>query len=111
MLKSRTKSLTSDITPDQWYEHFYGVFNPPKVHEVEINYNDPSDIADDYLDQRSTESEVLRAIRTLKSGKSPGIDGLSIQFFKTSSQHLVPYFLPLFDRPKINIVFSEHSKG
>ena len=97
MLKSRTKSLTSDITPDQWYEHFHGVFNPPNVHEEEINYNDPSDIADNYLDHRITESEVLRAIRTLKTGKSPGIDGLSIQFIKTSSQHLVPYLVELFN--------------
>ena len=97
MLKSRTKSLTSEITPDQWFEHFHGVFNPPNVHEEEINYNDPSDIADDYLDQRITESEVLRAIRTLKTGKSPGIDGLSIQFIKTSSQQFVPYLAELFN--------------
>ena len=97
MLKSRTKSLTAEITPDQWYEHFHGVFNPPNVHEEEINYNDPLDIANDYLDQRITESEVLRAISTLKTGKSPGIDGLSIQFIKTSSQHLVPYLAELIN--------------
>ena len=96
MLKSRTKSLTSDITPNQWYEHFHGVFNPPNVHEEEINYNDPSDIADNYLDHRITESEVLQAMRTLKTGKSPGIVGLSIQFIKTSSQHLVPYLVEFY---------------
>ena len=67
------------------------------MHEEEINYNDPSDIADDYLDHRITESEVLRALRTQKTGKSPGIDGLSIQFIKTSSQHLVPYLVELFN--------------
>ena len=60
----------------------------------------PSDIADDYLDKRITESEVLRAIRNLKTGKTgkpPGIDGLSIQFIKTSPQHLVPSLAELFN--------------
>ena len=97
MLKSERKPLTSDITPDQWYQHFHEVFNPLNLQEDDHDYDDPADISDNYLDQRITESEVLRAIRVLKTGKSPGIDGLSIQFIKISAQHLVPFLTDLFN--------------
>ena len=97
MLRSERKPLTSDITPDQWYQHFHEVFNPRNLQEDEYNYDDPVDRSDNYLDRRITESEVLRAIRALKAGKAPGIDGLSIQFIKSSAQHLVPYLTDLFN--------------
>ena len=94
MLRSERKPLTSHITPDQWYQHFLEVFN---LHEDKYSYDDPVDISDNFLDQRITESEVLRAIRALKTGKSPGIDGLSIQFIKSSALHLVPPLTDLFN--------------
>ena len=99
MLRSERKPLTSHITPDQWYQHFLEVFNPRNLHEDKYNYDDPVDISDNFLDQRITESEVLRAItcRALKTGKSPGVDGLSIQFIKSSALHLVPPLTDLFN--------------
>ena len=49
------------------------------------------------LDGPITEAEIIYAINSLKSGKSPGIDGLTIQFFKACSIHIAPYLSTLFN--------------
>lgn len=40
--------------------------------------------------------EVLQAITELKLNKSPGIDGLNSEFYKTFSEELAPFLLKLF---------------
>ena len=39
----------------------------------------------------------MQAIKNLKTGKSPGIDGLNIQFYKSCADQLAPFLTRLFN--------------
>ena len=45
-----------------------------------------------------TEGEVLTAINKLKTGKSPGTDGLNAAFYKKFEGHLTPLLTQCFNK-------------
>ena len=51
----------------------------------------------EYLDRPISENEVLVAIKNLKTGKSPGTDGLISQFFKSCPERICPYLTTLYN--------------
>ena len=66
----------------------------------ESNNNDNSNIIND-LDLEITSEEILIVIKSLKTQKSPGLDGLVSEIFKSSADILCPTLVKIF-----NIVFS-----
>uniref|UniRef100_A0A8C5PM05 Reverse transcriptase domain-containing protein n=1 Tax=Leptobrachium leishanense TaxID=445787 RepID=A0A8C5PM05_9ANUR len=49
------------------------------------------------LNATITGEEILEAVKTTKSGKSPGPDGLPIEYYKTNAKDLLPTMAKLFD--------------
>ena len=70
-----------------------------EVVEDTLNNHDSNDCDDcydmDILSQPITLHEIEQAIKTLKTGKSPGIDGIPPEFYKNIAI-IVPYLLTLF---------------
>ena len=50
------------------------------------------------LDKPISESEVLKAIHSLKRGKSPGFDGILGDFFIDAKDFMVPYFVIIYNK-------------
>lgn len=49
-----------------------------------------------HLDSEITYLEIERAIQQVNLGKSPGLDSLTIQFYRTFKDLLIPYLHNLF---------------
>ncbi len=64
---------------------------------IGINVN----VANAYLNECITESEILRAISQVHANRAPGPDGIDTIFYKNTSGIIVPYLLKLF-----NCIFS-----
>lgn len=54
------------------------------------------DEADD-LERPLTREEIVEALKQIKPGKSPGPDGLSVSYYKTFADTLIPQFLTTFN--------------
>lgn len=100
MLKSNTRNKrnVSNIQPQQWSNYFKNLFSSYTHYHMETHY-------DNYVHRDSAgclndpfiEWEVRKAITKLKTGKSPGPDGLVAEFFKCSLNLIVPILTPLFN--------------
>lgn len=55
-----------------------------------------------FCDAPITLEEVVASISNLKNNKSPGVDGLSAEFYKEFSEHLAPFLLKMFSESIIN---------
>ena len=66
--------------------------NPP--------FNIRQDIANNILNSNNTTCEIIHALKKLKKGKSPGIDGISLEFIKSD----MITFLPLLESSFNNIL-------
>ena len=101
LLKAERKPLSLVIKPDDWFRHFSELLNPPLPTDIENgNYIEDEEqplLQNEYLDRPISENEVLVAIKNLKTGKSPGIDGLISQFFKSDPEQICPYLTTLFN--------------
>ena len=89
------KILTSEKEQDsRWSEHFKDILNRPSPDETA---NIPE--ADEDLDIDTTppkRGEIVAAIKTLRSGKSPGQDNLNAELFKTDPELSATILKPLF---------------
>ena len=98
--KKKSKS-PDNITAEDFFEHFSTVFGTqsddlrPNGHpDIQVNTDDES------LDSPFSMDELKKVISSLKSNKSPGMDGLTAEIFKSSYDILSPLLLRLF-----NVVF------
>ena len=101
---TKKKSKSSDtVTAEDFFEHFSGVFGAQSDDDPLSNtYPDmQANIQDESLDTPFSMDELKKVISSLKSNKSPGIDGLIAEIFKSSYDILSPILLRLF-----NVVFS-----
>ena len=63
-------------------------------------FNIKQDIANNILNSNITSCEIIHALKKLKKGKSPGIDGISLEFIKSD----MITFLPLLEASFNNIL-------
>jgi len=61
-----------------------------------------SDIEKELCDKEITENEVYEAIASLKTSKSPGIDGLSPEFYKKHWENIKTPFMQMLNESYIN---------
>ena len=76
-------------------EEFYNYFKLLNTSDTDLNETPSTDDqqADEYLNSKITQEEILRAIRNLKNGKASGCDSILNEYIKSTSH----VFLPLYD--------------
>ena len=72
----------------------------PNNEYADTNNDDNINIIND-LDLEITPEEILNVIKNLKAQKSPGLDGLISEVFKTAADILCPILIKIY-----NVVFS-----
>ena len=103
---------TSDISVNQWFEHFKTWLNPHTCinkeftkevdhfihisHNVELNEYTAPEL--NLLNTTISRQEIEESITTFAIGKSSGVDGISIEMIKASTNFIMPYILSLFNR-------------
>ena len=97
--KADRKASDNKIRINDWFEHFSSILNQQQINDYEnVGFEQEGELHEkEYLDGPITETEISFAIKNLKSGKSPWIDGLNVQFIKPCSTHIVPYLSTLFN--------------
>ena len=97
---SRTPTSES-LNTDDFYEYFSEMHKPPNnEYAPDTNNDDNINIIND-LDLEITPEEILNVIKNLKAQKSPGLDGLISEVFKTAADILCPILVKIY-----NVVFS-----
>ena len=132
--KNNTCSAKSNISLECFENYFASIQSPP--HEASSKFDfqflkHVQNILDDACYSEQTEifmtdqpictSEVQFALKSLKLGKAPGIDGISNEFYKLLSNHLIEPLTTLFnyifekgvypDRWSEGIIQPLHKKG
>ena len=78
--------MQNTITTQEWFQHFYCVFNGDTVTGIDVDAIGDSSVnlesVPATLGEDITTLEVQDAIRALKSNKAPGPDGLCGEFYK-----------------------------
>jgi hypothetical protein len=108
---SRKENQVSDISKDQWLEHFKTVFH---THEKSDKSSEPlltnSERTDDVnatLNEVITAKEVEEALRHLKANKAAGPDGIIPEIFKHSSNVITDFLVVLFNKVFSSGLFPE----
>ena len=86
------------ITQQQWYVHFFELFNSHNNENMHLQYNEQYRKMDDNIDSMINEQEVSKAVTHLKNRKAPGEDGIPAEFFKSILPHSIECLTLLFNR-------------
>ena len=108
--------LTPNITKQEWFDHFYAVFNVNlnanenvvdvlDAHGAEDNLDYPG--CDVILNAKINVQDIKKSIATLKANKAAGPDGLVSEMFKCSLDEIMPFLLKLFNSMFTSGVFPE----
>ena len=96
--------MTTSISKDDWYEHFFNVFNLVNTNSEETINNNVVNIQpiqfvnnQGILNCIITHEEICISIKNLKKGKSAGPDGLVAEMFICLQHMIVPYLSELFN--------------
>ena len=109
---TRDSSVTVTIDPDEWYNYFELLTNGNRTavdenfldvvkrylveHDENCNECSNNHVHYDYtLNREIVPSEIKVAIDCMKTGKAPGPDGLSIEFYKNMPENVL---LPLLSK-------------
>ena len=96
--KSRCENVAK-LKSEVLFEHFKKLnnHNDDKPQHENINYQDKNVYNNDILDKEITLSEIHTIGKKLKSGKSPGCDGVLNEFLKKSIPKMGDAFVGLFN--------------
>ena len=106
------KDNRSTLSADDFFDHFKNLFADEQQFQ---NDNVETELADDDLNQANVEAldckfeigEVILAIKSLKKGKSSGVDLLNPEIFIEGSDILAPILCRLFNYMFENSVYPE----
>ena len=109
--KFRKRNDKNNIPLNDFYEHFKNLFSNDDIFEniqVESQLNDQSfDVNVEELDQSICTEEVVKAIESLKRGKSGGSDLLIPEIFIECKEMLSPILCKLFNYMFDNSIYPE----
>ena len=98
------KQSSETLSSEDFLKHFQEVFsgNPENVTDPDSNERNQqtpqhTDLEDPDLDCEITQEEVKSVIFSLKNAKSPGLDNLAAEVFKTTCDLVSPYMVKLFN--------------
>jgi hypothetical protein len=103
------KNENNKISPEKWFQYFKSLLNEDvncdedflsECEEDVKNHEDLCNMCDDVtlINREITVEEVKEAILSMKSGKSPGYDGLVIELFKKAVELLSENICKLFNK-------------
>ncbi len=97
-LQQETVDPADKVDMTEWHEYFNDLLNvqlqgdpmsDQKIHtEVEINESPPVSCVFNELNFEIKEHEVIKVIKSLKTHKATGLDGISNEMIKTGQQVL-----------------------
>ena len=97
--RNKKVSMTGDLSVGEFQEHFNRIMNNQNLGGHDRSYIFPeNNIQVEELDKHISESEVLKAIHSLKRGKSPGFDGILGDFFIDAKDVMVPYLVIIYNK-------------
>ena len=116
--ENKRDSLDSMPTPDELYDHFSSLNKLPlrfkeRAQEIEENLKQ-SEIGSSFtkLDYTITKDEIIKCIRSLKNGKSCGLDSIANEMLKTGESILLPCIYKIFNAIlQLGIYPTEWKKG
>lgn len=121
MSRDQKTQLNAEILSNDWFDYFGKLFSFNADQDFEFDLDTPTAANAQSLNDPFTEQEVTTAIHKLKVGKTPGPDGLAVEFFKNtcneSTNLLTQIFNAIFDTgifPKIwgqSIICPIHKQG
>ena len=98
LLKTNKGDASQDISSDIWIEHFKSLLN------IDYSGNFPrndsincSGLNNSILNASITANEIQKSINSLKNGKSCGLDGISNEMLKISTQFFMQEYVDLFN--------------
>ena len=100
---NRKATIYNDITSEQWYEHFFKVFNTTvlagTVSQLDEMTNAELDeeIPGALFDEAISKQEVIANIGKLKSGKSSGPDKIIGELLKHANDVVIAFLVTLFN--------------
>ena len=97
-LQKRRPEETSKVCKDEWFEHFASLHQAENATSSHPNLADIPVKEDDLLDRDIEICEVQEAINKLKSGKSPGEDGLGADIFKHIDQDCMEALTAIYNK-------------
>jgi len=86
-----------ELILERWAEHFDSVLNRPSAINDEAINRLPQIAINEALDQPPIFEEVIKAIKQLSSGKSPGTDAIPAEIYKEGGEALSNKLLQLFE--------------
>ncbi|MCG8429717.1 MAG: reverse transcriptase family protein [Candidatus Omnitrophica bacterium] len=125
-LDKSTTSGSQNITASDWVHHFSNLLNKNIASDVEednlsLFINDNQSKIFNELSYRITQTEVTKAIKGLKNGKSCGVDGILNEMIKASNPEVVPLLVKLFNSIfssgyypsawRLNLITPLHKRG
>ena len=102
----RKRKSSDKLSADDFLEHFSNVFQiNPENHDAnnfDENFGQNTDV---HLDSPITVQELRRVIFSMKSNKSPGLDGLTAEIFKCSFECISPLLVRLYNVIYLNGIY------
>ena len=92
----KRKQIRNSITSDRWFQHFRSLLQT-EVNEV-LNVDLDDNEIDTNMNRPISAEEVLLAVSKLRNRKAAGPDGIIGELFKHSGEHVVSFFVKLFNK-------------
>ena len=98
---NKTQEKADTLTIEQLHDHFKAMFG--ETHDINpesdtTNFDLGNETTFEELDYAFTEPELRRAVFSQKDNKSPGLDSISSEIIKTSSDFISSFLLRLYNR-------------
>ena len=98
-LRNKKSSDTGDLTIGEFHDYFNRLMNNHNVGNNMDFYNlSDTNIDVQDLDKPITEAEILKAINSLKRGKSLVFDGVLNNFFLDAKKFIIPYLVKIYNK-------------
>ena len=101
---NRKVTIYSDITKEQWYEHFFQVFNTSALADTLTQADEIADketeeeMPEVLFNEAISKQEVAASIGKLKSGKSASPDKIIGEMLKHANEVVTDFLVKLFNK-------------